>query len=262
VIIAVMGDKSGLSKDSTSGESIDRVELGLPGVQQPLLEALVATGKPVVLVLISGRAPVLPWAAEHVPAILEGWLPAQEGGRSIAQTLFGLTNPGGKLPISVPRHVGQVPLYYNHKPSGGRSHWHGEYRDMSTQPLFHFGHGLSYTTFQIADLQLSAKAASAADTITITVAISNTGAREGSEVVQLYVRDVVGSVSRPVKQLVGFERVTLAPGETRTVTFTLAVAALAFYDIAMNYRVEAGTIQVMVGSSSADIHVQDSFEII
>jgi len=164
--------------------------------------------------------------------------------------------------MSVPRHVGQIPVYYNHKPSGGRSHWHGHYRDLTTQPLFPFGYGLSYTTFQLTDLQLSAKEATAHDTITVSVTVQNTGSRSGSEVVQLYAHDVVGSVSRPVKQLVGFERVRLEPGEARTIAFSLPIEALAFYDQDMNYQVEPGTIEVLIGMSSADVKWQDTFEIV
>src|SRR5690606_7413356 len=142
-----VGDRSGLSKDSTSGEAVDRATLELPGVQQDLVLAIAETGTPTVIVILNGRPPVLTEIVDQVSALLLAWLPAQEGGNAIADVIFGDVAPGGKLPVTLPRHVGQVPIYYAHKPSGGRSHWHGEYRDMSTTPLYPFGYGLSYTTF-------------------------------------------------------------------------------------------------------------------
>lgn len=262
VAIVVVGDQSGLSKDCTSGESIDRATLDLPGVQQQLVEAVYATGTPTVVVLINGRPLSISWIHEHIPAILEAWLPAQEGGNAVANILFGQTNPGGKLPVSFPRHVGQVPVYYNHKPSGGRTHWHGDYVDLPTSPLYPFGHGLSYTTFEYKDLTLSTSEARADESITIACCITNTGNVAGDEVVQLYVHDVIASVTRPVKELKGFKRVHLEPHETKTISFILSVAHLGFYDRHMNFVVEPGEVEVMLGSSSADIRLQSTFTII
>ena len=262
VAVVVVGDKSGLVDGCTSGESIDRADLGLPGVQQALVEAIVATGRPVVVVLINGRPLALPWIAEHVPAALEAWLPGEEGGTAVADVLFGDYNPGGKLPISLPVTVGQVPVYYNHKPSGGRSNWKGDYVGVSSQPLFPFGHGLSFTRFEYANLEISPQQVGASGTVSIQLDVTNAGERRGEEVVQLYVHDVVASVTRPVKELKGFERIELAAGERKRVRFDLAVRQLAFYDRQMRRIVEPGTIEVMVGSSSADIRVTGQFEIV
>jgi beta-xylosidase len=262
VAIVVVGDKAGLVDGCTSGESIDRADLGLPGVQQALVEAIVATGRPVVVVLINGRPLALPWIAEHVPAVLEAWLPGEEGGTAVADVLFGDYNPGGKLPVSLPVTVGQVPAYYNHKPSGGRSNWKGDYVGVSSRPLFAFGHGLSFTRFEYADLQVQPRTARAADAVQVAVDVTNVGERHGEEVVQLYVHDVVASVTRPVKELKGFQRVALAPGARQRVSFTLPVSALAFYDRQMQHIVEPGTIEVMIGSSSEDIRLSGQFEVV
>jgi beta-glucosidase len=262
VAIVVVGGKSGLGKDCTTGESIDRATLGLPGVQQQLVEAIHATRTPTVVVLLNGRPLSIPWIDEHVSAIVEAWLPAQEGGNAIARVLFGQVNPGGKLPVSVPRHEGQVPVYYNHKPSGGRTHWHGDYIDSPVAPLYPFGHGLSYTKFTYSDLELSSRTVAPDETITIACQLTNSGTRPGDEVIQLYIQDAQASVTRPVKELKGFKRVSLAPGETKTVKFNLAVAQLGFYNRQMKFVVEPGIIKLMLGSSSADIRLQDQFEII
>jgi beta-glucosidase len=261
VAVVVVGGRSGLAPHCTCGESIDRAELGLPGVQQQLVEAIHATGKPAVVVLLNGRPLALPWIAEHIPAVVEAWLPAQEGGTAIAHVLFGEVNPGGKLPMTFPRDPGQLPLYYNYKPSGCRSHWRGDYIDMSVTPLFPFGHGLSYTQFAYSNLQIAPEAVVPAGTVTISIDVKNTGAREGDEVVQLYLADRVGSVTRPVRELKGFKRITLQPGETKTVIFKVPVTHLAFYNRAMALVVEPGTVDVMVGSSSADIRASGTFEI-
>ena len=261
VAVVVVGDKSGLTEDCTSGESVDRADLGLPGVQQALVEAVVATGTPTVVVHISGRPSALAWIAEHVPAVLEAWIPGEEGGNAVADVLFGDVSPGGKLPISLPRAVGQVPVYYGHKPSGGRSQWKGDYADLSTKPLFPFGHGLSYTRFEYANLELSAARVAASGAIDIRVDVTNTGSRAGEEVAQLYLHDAVASVTRPVKQLAGFQRIALAAGKTRRLTFHLDMSQLAFYDRQMEFVVEPGSIEVMVGSSSQDTRLLGSFEI-
>src|SRR5262245_36779281 len=261
VAILCVGGKSGLVEGCTSGESVDRCTLDLPGVQQRLVEAVVATGTPSVVVLVDGRPLALPWIAAHVPAVLHAWLPGEEGGAAVADVLFGDVDPGGRLPVSMPRAVGQVPVFHGHKPSGGRSHWRGTYADGPTTPLFPFGHGLSYTRFGYADLTLSRTTASADDVVEVACSVTNLGDRAGEEVVQLYVRDEIGSVTRPVQELRGFTRVSLAPGETARVGFALAVRALAFHDVSLRRVVEPGTVAVMVGASSADIRLTGSFEI-
>ncbi len=255
VAIVAVGERSGLVAGCTSGESVDRADLGLAGVQQALVEAVVATGTPVVVVLINGRPLALPWIAAHVPAIVEAWVPGEEGGTAVADVLFGDVNPAGRLPISLPRSVGQVPVFYNHKPSGGRSHWKGDYADLSAAPLFPFGHGLSYTQFTYTDLDIAPATVDARGRVRIGVTVANTGARAGEEVVQLYVRDTVGSVTRPVKELKGFARIALAAGERQRITFDLAVPALGFHDRALRYVVEAGAFEVMLGASSEDIRL-------
>jgi beta-glucosidase len=257
VVILVIGDKSGLSLDCTSGESRDRADLGLPGVQQELVEVVAAVGKPTIAVLVNGRPLAIPWMVEHLPAIVEAWLPGEEGGAAIADVLFGDVNPGGKLTMTWPRAVGQVPIFYNHKSSGGHSHWHTNYVDLPVTPLFPFGYGLSYTQFEYSNLKIDVTDSHA----TISAQIKNIGKRAGDEVVQLYIHDVVASVPRPVKELKGFKRVHLAPGETRTVVFELPFDILAFYNDAMHLVVEPGTIEVMIGSSSQDIRLNGSFEV-
>ncbi len=258
VAVVVVGDKAGLTDECTSGEARDRAELGLPGVQADLVRAVYETGTPVVLVLVNGRPVTLEWMAEDIPAILEAWFPAEEGANAIVDALFGDVNPGGKLPMSFPRAVGQVPVFYNHKPSGGRSHWKGDYVERSVKPLYPFGYGLSYTTFAYADLSLSQSSAAAGDTVTVRVDVTNTGDRDGDEVVQLYTRTHGASVTRPVKELRGYKRISLAAGQTQTVSFEVPVNLLAYYDRQMNYVVEPGTVDIMIGSSSADIRAQET----
>ena len=262
VAIVVVGDKSGLVDGCTSGESIDRADLGLPGVQQALVEAVVATGTPVVVVLLSGRPLALPWIAAHVPAVVHAWVPGEEGGGAVADVLFGAFNPGGKLPIAFPMTVGQVPVYHDHKPSGGRSHWKGDYLGTSAQPLFPFGHGLSFTRFEYGNLSISPNRVSATGSVQVRVEVTNVGEVRGEEVVQLYVRDLVGSVTRPVRELKGFKRIELAAGERRTVRFELPIAALGFYDRGMTFVVEPGATEVLIGSSSEDIRLTETFEIV
>lgn len=262
VAILALGDKSGLTDDCTCGEARDRAELNLPGVQEGLLRAVVATGTPTVLVLINGRPLTLTWAADHVPAILEAWLPGEEGGNAIADILFGDYNPGGKLPVTFPRHVGQIPLFYNHKPSGNRSHWKEHYVETSVDPLFPFGFGLSYTQFAFDDLCIEQDTVQADDSVTIRVSVTNVGPRRGDEVAQLYVRDSISSVTRPVMELKGFQRVTLDPGERKTITFTLPVSMLAFYNRDMHYVVEPGTFEVQVGNSAANIACTGTFDVV
>ncbi|RJP69457.1 MAG: beta-glucosidase [Candidatus Abyssobacteria bacterium SURF_17] len=262
VAIIVVGGKSGLTLDCTSGEFRDRADIGLPGVQDDLVRAVCATGKPVVVVLVNGRPLSVPRVTENVPAIVEAWLPGEEGAQAIADVLFGDCNPGGKLPITVPRSVGQIPAFYNHKPSGANSVIYGDYVDLVSRPLFPFGHGLSYTRFEYDNLRVEPAKADAKGTVKASIDVKNVGEREGDEVVQLYVHDVKASVTRPVKELKGFKRITLAPGEKKTVMFTLFVTQLGFYNRDMQFVVEPGTIEVMLGSSSDDIRATGEFEIV
>src|SRR5207253_2074425 len=207
-----------------SGEAASRANIDLPGVQPQLLEAIHATGTPIVLVVMSGRPLTIPWAAEHVPAIVESWFLGVETGPALAAVLFGDVSPSGKLPVTFPRAVGQIPLYYNHKNTGrptGPDKYTSKYTDLPVTPLFPFGHGLSYTTFSYSDLRLGAPRITPTGTLRVSVTVTNTGSREGAEVVQLYVHDEVASVTRPVRALAGFRRVSLKPGEARTVEFSL-----------------------------------------
>ncbi|MEJ5197974.1 MAG: fibronectin type III-like domain-contianing protein, partial [Anaerolineae bacterium] len=203
-----------------------------------------------------------PWIAEHIPAVLHAWLPGEEGANAVADVLFGDHNPGGKLPITFPRAVGQVPIFHDHKPSGGRSFLYGDYVSLSAKPLFPFGHGLSYTQFEFENLRIAPTQVAPDGKVQISVDVKNVGERKGDEVVQLYIHDVVASVTRPVKELKGFKRITLEPGEKKTVIFTLAVSQLGFYDRRMALVVEPGTIDVMVGSSSEQIRLSGQFEIV
>jgi len=261
VAILVMGDKAGLTADCTTGESRDRAELGLPGVQEDLVRAVMATGTPVVLVLITGRPLTLTWMADQVPAILEAWLPGEEGGNAVADILFGDANPGGKLTMAFPRHAGQIPVFYNHRPSGGRSHWQEDYVETSVKPQYPFGFGLSYTEFKIDHLDIAPAQVRVGDTVAISVAVTNTGARAGDEVVQLYTHTTAPGITRPVKELKGFQRVSLEQGESKIVRFALAVNQLGFYDRDRRFVVRPGTVDVMVGNSSDNLPCQGTFEI-
>ena len=260
VAILVLGERHDMS-----GEAASRASLGLPGKQQELLEAVVATGTPVVLVLMNGRPLVLEWAAEHVPAIVETWFLGVEAGNATADVLFGDVNPSGRLPVTFPRALGQVPLYYNHRntgrPAQPQNKFSSKYIDVSNDPRYPFGFGLSYTTFAYRDLRLSTARARVSDTVTATVTLTNTGTREGTEVVQLYVRDEVASVSRPVRELKAFQRVTLKPNESRAVTLHVAVKDLWFIGLDMKPVVEPGTFRVYVGPNSAE-GLEASFECI
>jgi beta-glucosidase len=222
-------------------------------VQEDLVHAVIDTGTPVVLVLVAGRPMGSAELHERCAAVLMAWLPGQEGAAAIADVLIGVANPGGKLPITYPRSVGQVPTYYGHKVSGGRSHWKGDYVDSPVAPLYRFGHGLSYTTFDLSDAAVLRDQVTWSDDITTTVTVSNIGDRDGDEVVQLYIRDPRASVTRPVLELKGFVRVPLAAGDSRVVTFTTPVGQLGFYDRRLDYVVEPGEIEVFVGTSSTDL---------
>jgi beta-glucosidase len=262
VAIVVVGERSGLTEDSTCGEMRDRVDLSLPGRQEELVAAVSATGTPVVLVLVAGRPLAIEAAAARSAAVLHAWVPGEEGPAAVAEVLFGDANPGGKLPVTVPRHVGQVPIFYAHKPSGGRSHVWGDYVDSSHRPLWPFGHGLSYTTFEVADLELDGRVLDPDGEVAASVRVRNVGDRAGDEVVQLYVRHLEASVTRPVKELRGFLRVGLAPGECRRVTFGLAAEQLAFTGLGGELVIEPGRVEVMVGTSSEDLPCRDAFEIV
>jgi beta-glucosidase len=216
----------------------------------------------VVVVLVNARPLSITWLHENVPAIVEAWLPGEEGGRAVADVLFGDYNPGGKLPISFPRTVGQVPVYYAHKPSGGRSHWLGDYVECSTKPLYPFGYGLSYTTFEYSNLRITPQDVDVSGEVRIQVDVTNTGKMAGDEVVQLYVHVPAQNVTRPVKELKGFKRVNLEPGQTKTVVFKLPIALLGFYDENMDFVVEPGKVDVYVGSSSEDIRATGQFNLV
>ncbi|MGA9769945.1 MAG: glycoside hydrolase family 3 N-terminal domain-containing protein [Blastocatellia bacterium] len=248
-----------------SGEASSRSNLDLPGRQLELVKALQATGKPVVVVLMNGRPLTINWIAENSPAILETWFAGTEAGNAIADVLFGDVNPGGKLPVTFPRAVGQVPIYYNHKNTGRppdpNNKYSSKYLDIGVEPLFAFGYGLSYTQFKLSNLQLSAQSIRADGKITASVDVENTGRRAGDEVVQLYVRDVAASRTRPIKELKGFERITLKPAEKRRIQFTLAPEHLGFYNTDMRFVVEPGTFKVMVGTNSVD-GLEASFEVV
>ncbi|MCB8983970.1 MAG: glycoside hydrolase family 3 C-terminal domain-containing protein [Ardenticatenaceae bacterium] len=246
VAILVLGENEGVCREGWSRDHLgDRSSLDLPGAQEALLQAVAATGVPVVLVLINGRPLSIQWAADHIPAILECWYVGEAGGTAVAETIFGANNPGGKLPITFPRSVGQIPAFYNHKPSARRG-----YLFHDNTPLFPFGHGLSYTTFAYSDLEIIPPAIPPDGAVTISVTVTNTGQRAGDEVVQLYLRDCLSSVTRPVRELKGFQRLTLQPGESRRVAFTLTPTDLALLDEAMRLVVEPGEFAVMVGGRS------------
>jgi beta-glucosidase len=249
VVIVVVGDNEQTAREAYAENHLgDRADLRLVGQQEALVRALVAAGKPTVMVLINGRPPAIPELAEQVPAILEGWYLGQEGGTALAEVLFGDVNPGGRLPVSFPRSVGQLPLFYNHKPTALRG-----YAFESNQPLFPFGHGLSYTTFAYSTPALSVARITPDGRTKVSVEVTNTGSLAGDEVVQLYLRAEVSRVTRPVMELKGFQRITLAPGEKRNVTFEVGPEQLSYHGLEMKRIVEPGRFQVMVGGSSAKV---------
>lgn len=262
VALLCVGGKSGLLPEDTSGEFRDASDLGLTGVQHALVEAVVATGTPTVVVLVGGRIFALPWIAEHASALVEAFLPGEQGGHGVADVLFGRTSPAGRLPISMPRSVGQVPVYYNHRSGSGRSQMLGDYVDGPTRPLFAFGHGLSYTRFEYGDVSLSDPTPDARAVVEVGLDVTNVGDVDSDEVVQLYVRDEVARCSRPNKQLAGFVRAHVAAGETRRVTFELDLSQLGYYDEDMRFVVEPGVVSLEVGASSSDIRSHARFEIV
>jgi beta-glucosidase len=260
IAIVVVGENG----EVTNGEDHDVASLDLTGFQEDLLNAVYATGTPTIAVLINGRPLSIRWTAENVPAILEAWMCGEEGGNAIADVLFGDYNPGGHLPITFARHSGQLPVYYNYKPSKeywiNRS-WGKSYVDMDASPLFEFGFGLSYTSFEYSNLQITPKEIGSAGEVFVSVDVKNTGKREGAEVVQLYINDEISSMSRPVKELKGFEKINLAAGEKKTVRFKLTPEHLSFLDRHLEPIVEPGMFKVMVGSSSKDIRLKGEFEV-
>lgn len=255
VIVAALGESSEMS-----GESSSRTNLNLPDVQHTLLEALLKTGKPVVLVLFTGRPLVLNWEQEHVPAILNVWFGGSEAGPAIGDVLFSAVNPGGKLTMTFPKSVGQIPLYYAHKNTGRplkEGKWFEKFRsnylDVDNDALYPFGYGLSYTTFRFSDITLNRSSIGMDNELVASVTVTNTGDRAGSEVVQLYIRDLVGSVTRPVKELKGFEKIYLQPNESRTVRFTIAPEMLKFYNADLKFVAEPGDFDVMIGPDSRNV---------
>lgn len=248
LVVLAIGDNEQTSREAWALNHLgDRASLELFGLQDELVDAIAATGRPIVALLFSGRPASFRNLAAKADAILELWYLGQESGRAIAEVLFGDVNPGGKLPITIPRSVGHVPAFYNHKPSARRG-----YLFESSAPLFPFGYGLSYTTFAFSNPRLEPDTIRVGESARVVVDVTNTGSRRGDEVVQLYVRDLVSSVTRPVKELKGFRRVTLDPGQTTTVAMEITRDALAFYDIEMKYKVEPGEFRLLVGSSSRD----------
>ena len=252
VVIAALGESSEMS-----GESSSRTDLSIPDVQKDLLKALLATGKPVVLVLFDGRPLTIQWESENVPAILNAWFGGTEAAFSIADVLFGDVNPSGKLAMSFPKNVGQIPIYYAHKNTGrplGDDKWfikfRSNYLDVDNDPVYPFGYGLSYTTFSYGPVTLSKDSMRAGETIVASVEVTNTGDVAGKEVVQMYIKDVFASASRPVRELKGFDKVLLQPGETKTVTFGIGIDALSFYNQDMVYAAEPGEFKVYIGGDS------------
>ncbi len=246
------------------GEAASRSSLDLPGRQLELVQAIHATGKPTIVVLVNGRPLTIGWIVNNVPAILESWMGGSQSGNAIADILFGDVNPSGKLPVTFPRAVGQVPMYYNYmntgRPPEAENRYTSKYLDVPWSPLFPFGYGLSYTRFKISNPQLSAQRIETNGKLTVSVEVENAGRRVGDEVVQLYIRDPVATMTRPVKELKGFQRVTLQPGEKRRVEFVLGHEHLGFWNREMRYVVEPGEFRVMVGSNSADV-IETKFEV-
>lgn len=255
VIVAALGESSEMS-----GESSSRTDLELPDVQRALLTRLLETGKPVVLVLFTGRPLVLTWENEHVPAILNVWFGGSEAAYAVGDVLFGDANPGGRLTMTFPQNVGQIPLYYSHKNTGrplAEGKWFEKFRsnylDVTNEPLYPFGYGLGYTTFGYGDVTLDKPAIGPGGELTATVRVTNTGSRDGTETVQLYIRDLVGSITRPVKELKGFRKVFLKAGESKDVSFRITPELLKFYDYDLRYVCEPGDFEVMIGGNSREV---------
>ena len=256
VIVAALGEGA-----ESSGESASKSDIDIPYAQKRLLKALLATGKPVVLVLFNGRPLTLSWETENVSTILDVWFAGSEAGDAIADALLGKVNPSGKLSMSFPRNVGQIPVYYNHKNTGrpltGKwfAKFQSNYIDVPNDPLYPFGYGLSYTQFEYGNIELSAKQLKGNQTLTVTVPVKNTGKYAGKEVVQLYIRDEVGSITRPVQELKGFNKIELAPGETKNVSFNITPELLKFYNGDLKFDWESGDFQIMIGTNSKDVQI-------
>ncbi|MFL5564971.1 MAG: glycoside hydrolase family 3 C-terminal domain-containing protein, partial [Gemmatimonadaceae bacterium] len=260
-VVLVLGER-----EDMSAEAANRASIELPGSQRDLALAVIravraapaGVGKPVVVVLMNGRPLAIPELVRNAPAIVESWFLGNQHGNAVADVLFGDYNPGGKLPATFPRATGQIPIYYNHRntgrPADSANKYTSKYLDVPWTPLFPFGYGLSYTTFAYSNLRLSSPAIRAGDSLSVSVDVKNTGDRAGDEVVQLYLRDDVASVAEPVKALKAFQRVTIQPGETRTVAFRLPPDAFALYDRDMRRVIEPGVFTVFVGTNSDDVH--------
>ena len=249
VTVVVVGEPA-----ADSGEASSRSDISLPGQQLALVQAIAATGKPYVVVLMNGRPLTISWLADNAPALLESWFPGTEGGNAVADVLFGKVNPGGKLPMSFPRNVGQIPIFYNELPTGRpydpNNKYTSKYLDVPNSPQYLFGYGLSYTTFALSNLHLSAGSVSASGTLTVSADITNTGTVAGDDVAQLYIHEDGTSILQPVRRLDGFQRATLASGQTKTVTFTLRPSNIGFYNNQGQFVVESGAVNVYVGDSS------------
>lgn len=254
VAIVAVGDRSAMFEHGTAGENIDRVDIRLFGDQEKLVRAVAATGTPVVLVLQNGRPLSLVWESEHIPAIVEGWFIGEQAGTALAEVLFGDVNPAGRLPFAFPKSVGQIPVNYNRTPFGAT-----KYVEMDWTPLYPFGYGLSYTTFEYGNLRLSAREIAPDGTLDVLVDVTNTGCNTGDEVVQLYLHDTFSCTVRPYQELAGFERITLQPGQTRTVRFTLGQRQLRALTADLRWVVEPGNFEVMVGDNAANLLLRDVF---
>jgi beta-glucosidase len=263
LVIMAVGESAPMN-----GEGASRADIGLPGIQQELVEAIHKTGKPIVILLVNGRPLTIEWIDEHIPAIVETWTLGTQAGNAIADVLTGAYNPSGKLPVSFPRHVGQVPIFYNHKQTGrpydGDHSEHGaervyrsRYRDVPNSPLYPFGHGLSYSTFEYRSMELDKTSIRNDESITVNITLSNTSERDGDEVIQLYIRDLVGSVTRPVKELKDFKKLNLKAGETKNISFTIDAKMLSFYRADMTWGTEPGKFLVMIGGSSVTVLEQE-----
>jgi beta-glucosidase len=252
VILLAVGGNEQTSREAWNSKHMgDRTSLDLIGHQEELVKAMLATGKPVIVFLFNGRPLSINYISQNVPVIFECWYLGQECGHAVADVLFGDYNPGGKLPITIPRSAGHLPAFYNYKPSARRG-----YLFDDVTPLYPFGYGLSYTTFVFKNLRLSRNRIGRRDSARVLIDVTNAGHREGSEVVQMYIRDLVSSVTRPIKELKGFRKVSLRPGEAKTVALDVTPESLAFYDLNMKYVVEPGEFEIMVGNSSRDTDLQ------
>jgi beta-glucosidase len=251
VVIMAVGESAQMS-----GEAYSRANINIPGIQEELIKAVAKTGKPIVILLMNGRPLTIHWISTNIPSIVETWFLGTQAGNAIADVLFGDYNPGGKLPVSFPYAVGQIPVYYNHKNTGrprlDDSKFVSRYIDIPNEPLYPFGFGLSYTTFDYSEIKLDKREISMNDSLQIAIDIKNTGKYDGEEVVQLYIRDLVGSVTRPVKELKGFKKIMIPSGKSQKVLFTLKPSDLAFYTKDMSFKAEPGDFKVFVGTSSAE----------